>query len=79
MAVSRPYLIRRPRINKSAFHFEVLNIILQFELDPSRGSLVITAEKTSRKDGQTDGQDRNIYASSPLGGGIINYLTFLNT
>jgi len=22
-------------------------------------------------DGRTDGQDRNIYASSPLGGGII--------
>ena len=25
--------------------------------------------------GQTGGQDRNIYASSPLGGGIISYYT----
>ena len=39
------------------------------------GSSVIAAEKTShtdgRTDGQTDGQGKNIYASSPLGGGII--------
>jgi len=29
----------------SDVHFEVLNIILQFQLNPSTGSLVITAEK----------------------------------
>jgi len=56
IAVSWPSLIGRPRNNKSAFHFEVLNIILQFEFDPSRGSLVIAAEKTSRTEGQTDGR-----------------------
>ena len=48
----------------------MLNIFLQFQVDPSNGSLVIAGEKTSQTDGQTDRQDRNIYASSLLGGGI---------
>jgi len=57
--------------NISAVHFEVLNIILQFQLNPSSGSLVIAAEKScGRTDRQTDGQDKNIYASSLLGRGI---------
>jgi len=42
--------------NNSAVHFEVLKIILQFQLNPFSGSLVIAGEKTLRTDGQIDGQ-----------------------
>jgi len=57
--------------NNPAVHFKVLNKILQFQLNPFSGSLIITGEKMLQTDGRTDRQDRNIYASSPLGGGII--------
>jgi len=54
MAVSRPSWIERPLKYNSAVHFEVLNIILQFQLNPSSGSLVIAGEKTLRTDRRTD-------------------------
>ena len=54
--LSRPSWISLPRKNNSALHFEVLNKVLQFQLNPLRGSLDIAGEKTSRTDGQTDRQ-----------------------
>jgi len=50
MAVSRPSWIRGSQKDNSAVHFEVLNIILQFQLNPSSGSLVIAGEKTLQTD-----------------------------
>ena len=46
--------------NNSGLHFEVLNIFLQFQLDPSKGSLVITKinVEDGQKDGPTNGQDK---------------------
>jgi len=74
MVVSRPSWIGQPRKNNSAVHFEVLSVILQFQLNPSSVSLVITGEKTFRMDGRTDGQDRNIYASNTFLMEILNWL-----
>jgi len=54
MAVSRPSWIGQLRKNNSAVHFEVLNIILQFQLNPSSGSSVIAGEKPLRTDRRTD-------------------------
>ena len=51
MAVRRPSWIGRPQKNNSAVHFEVLNVILQFQLNPSSGSLVIAGEMKSREFG----------------------------
>ena len=58
-------------------YFDVLDKILKFQVNPLRDSLVITAVKNvaeGRTDGHTEGQDRNIYASSLLYGGIIKNL-----
>ena len=64
-----------------------MNIILKFQLNPLRSSSVIAEEKNGWTDGQTDRQmdrwadgqmdrpldkqNKNIYASSLLGGGMI--------
>jgi len=80
MAVSRPSWIGCPRKNNSAFHFEVLSIKLKFQPNPSsvyRGRKNISDWRIDRQmDGRMDGQDKNIYSSSPLGGGIIRYCCF---
>ena len=77
--LSWPSLIPQPPKNNSGLNFEVLNTVLHFQLNPSSGSSVITTGKnvTDRQmDGQTDRQVENIYASSPLGGGIITCLLY---
>ena len=74
VALRRPSWIAPPWKNK-LFIFKALSTILLFQNIPIRGSAVIVGEKTSLTDGRTDGptdrQARNIYASNPLGRGII--------
>ena len=80
VVLSQPSWISRPRKNNSALYFEVLNKVPQFQINLARGSLVIAGEKNVADgrtdvltDRRTDGQTRrNIYASSPLGEGIMN-------
>lgn len=41
-------------LKKHAFYFDVLNILLNFQLNPLRGSVVITEEETLLTYGGTD-------------------------
>ena len=58
--------------NNSALYLEVLNMFLQFNLNPLMSSLAIMAEKCRKQtDRWMDWQDKNVCASSLMGKGII--------